>query len=96
LFSGEDKAAHLILFANLSLLWSINIRFDLQMSRSKTVAIVLCLGIIFAALSEWAQDFIPNRAMDIADFQFDMLGVLIGTTLFFFIEKKLKSRKIEL
>jgi VanZ family protein len=93
-FPGEDKLAHLLLFLNLTFLWGLNFSqtFDLHaVFISKILAIV---GILFAGLSEWIQDYIPNRGMDAADFLFDSMGILFGITMFFFVEKRLNDVKI--
>lgn len=93
-FSGEDKAAHLILFLNLTFLWGLNFRTSLDLDPVLTIKLLAIVGLIFAALSEWIQNYIPNRGMDFADFVFDAVGILFGIMAFFFIEKRLNPMKI--
>ena len=93
-FPGEDKLAHFILFLNLTFLWGLNFSQTFDLHASFVIKILAIVGISFAGLSEWIQDFIPNRGMDLADFLFDSIGILFGIIAFFFVEKRLNDVKI--
>ena len=93
-FVGEDKLAHFILFLNLTFLWGLNFSQTFDLHASFVIKILALIGLSFAAISEWIQDFIPNRGMDLADFIFDAAGILFGIIAFFFVEKRLNDVKI--
>jgi VanZ family protein len=90
-FIGEDKLAHFTLFFNLTFLWGLNFRQTLDLNRNFTFKVLIGFGVVFAALSEWIQEYIPYREMDLADFIFDLIGIIFGVVLFFFIEKRLNA-----
>lgn len=88
-FAGEDKVAHLILFWNLTFLWGLNFSTTFLLDKWIVIKMITVFGLIFAGLSEWIQDYIPHRGMDLADFIFDAIGIIFGIILFFFVEKRL-------
>ena len=96
LFPGEDKAAHLILFGNLTFLWALNFRFALLLHRKMVSWLVLTLGVFFALGSELIQEFLPKRSMDLEDVLYDLIGIFFGYFLFFFIEKRINTSREKL
>ena len=79
MFEHEDKVAHFSLFFNLTLLWHREIGINLRaLPGAKPTLVTLFFGLILAATTEIAQYFIPHRGMDMADFAFNLLGVLVA------------------
>ena len=76
---GIDKVVHLLLYAVLGALatraaWS-------PAHGWRSAAIVLGVVLVFAALDEWHQGFIPGRSSDPLDWVADAIGALSGTLL---------------
>lgn len=43
---------------------------------------IILVAIVYAALDEWTQSFVPGRVCDRYDFFADCLGILTGTSLY--------------
>lgn len=73
-FAGNylDKIGHFIVFFFLA----INICFSFK--RTDKFIAILFWGILFGFLTEFIQQFIPGRNMDIYDAFADTLGIVIG------------------
>ena len=68
-FPGADKLVHFTLYFPLGLL--------LIRSVSTPVAGVVC-GVLFAAMDEWHQSFVPGRTPSLADGLADAAGLLMA------------------
>lgn len=84
-FPHQDKAAHLVLFSG----WSFFMYLALMWEGLKSILSVVILGSMMAALTEWAQRFVPQRSSDLNDFLFDMAGVTLGVFIGYLIKKEL-------
>lgn len=47
-------------------------------SRWQAVVLTLTIALLFAAVDEWHQGFIPGRSMELADWRADSLGAVVG------------------
>jgi VanZ family protein len=74
---GIDKLAHLAAYALGGFLLA-------RAAAATRLAPVwaLALGWLFAASDEWHQAFVPGRAVELADWAADALGVALGAYLF--------------
>ncbi len=78
-FLGDltDKAAHFVTFLLLAALWySVLICY---FSRQQALRVTLGIVLIFGALTELMQGFVPGRTTDVFDFAANALGTLAGT-----------------
>lgn len=91
LFENEDKVAHFTLFFNLSFLWQREFQRILAFNFKTSIIYSAVFTVVLSGLTEVAQDFIPYRGMDIADFGFNIIGVIVGLIFAFFIEKRSPS-----
>ncbi len=91
LFDHEDKLAHFLLFFNLSLLWDRELRVNFHFSDKNALIFVVVAGVTLAGLTEWAQNYIPYRGMDLADFLFDIAGLVVGIFVVLVIQKQRHS-----
>ena len=89
IFLGKaDKAAHLILFAVLSLLLARSLAPT--SARKSTVLLAAFLSLSYGLLIELYQSFIPYRFFEYLDLLADGVGAVFGGLLWL----KLKGRKI--
>jgi len=86
-FPLSDKLAHFITYGLLGIL--IAFRSGLTNAlRGRTAAIrspltkggwiAPAIGIVYAALDEFHQSFVPNRTLSIADFAVDVVALVLG------------------
>lgn len=76
-----DKLAHLALYLGLGLvlgraLWVVRGAFD------RSLAVALVAGLLFAALDELHQRWIPFREPELADWLADAAGLSLGLALY--------------
>jgi VanZ family protein len=73
---GNDKLLHFGAFAGLAFLlsWSL---IGLHPTRRATVRVIVIV-VVYAALDEWTQWFVPHRRSDIYDWWADVFGALAG------------------
>jgi VanZ family protein len=74
----NDKVAHLVLYTLLgaALAWG-----RLRSPNPPRHALLLALGIVYGALDEWHQAFVPGRTPSVLDWVADTVGVIVGYTL---------------
>jgi VanZ family protein len=80
--AGWDKAAHFVAFSALTFcLW--------QATGGRMALFVLGALIVFGALDEWRQAYLPERSSDAKDFLADLCAVLATGALLFIQGKNL-------
>lgn len=76
---GLDKLVHLVLYGVLGFLVT---RAAWERPRAwQPVAAALVGVLVYAALDEWHQTFIPGRSSDLLDLAADAVGALAGTAV---------------
>lgn len=83
-FDGLDKVAHLLMFGIFSFLMI----YAFKDRGQKIFLISAATGILYAALGEFIQSFLPTRSVSIYDFYAGVIG-----SLFFVIYYYVRSRK---
>ena len=78
-FPGEDKVAHLALYAvfGAALAWG-----RVRSAQEGSAWPVLALGLLYGASDEWHQAFVRGRDPALGDLLADTAGVLLGYWLF--------------
>ena len=71
-----DKLLHFSIYTVFSFLLTRQIS-DIT-TRWRAAAIAVVLAVTFGALDEWHQRFIPGRSTELADWQADSLGAVVG------------------
>ena len=81
IFRINDKVLHFIQYAIFGILWrgALAQRFRLSNDFRKSHKMALLLGMLFAALDELHQSFVPGRDSDVMDFIADAIGIVTGT-----------------
>ena len=74
-----DKVTHFALYGVLGFLLARALRKENQ--RWRPIFIALAIGIAFGAADEWHQRFVAGRSSDVADWEADSTGVLVGALL---------------
>ena len=74
--SKIDKILHFSIYTVFSFLLTRQISEITSRWRSALIAVVL--AVVFGALDEWHQRFIPGRSTEFADWQADSLGAVVG------------------
>ena len=76
----SDKIQHAIAYAGLGFLlaWAI----PKQATWQRHLTLTFCVGVIYAALDEITQKFIPGRHCDWWDFVADAVGVCLGLSAY--------------
>lgn len=87
MFPGEDKVAHLALYAvfGAALAWGW-----VRSAREGSASSVLALGLLYGASDEWHQAFVPGRDPSPGDLLADTAGVLLGYWLSSFVRRHLE------
>ncbi|MBN1212793.1 MAG: VanZ family protein [candidate division Zixibacteria bacterium] len=91
-FIAVDKLAHFIeyaVFAFLTFRSFANISSNINLTAAYVLSSIFL--IIFAALDEFYQSFIPGRYSDIGDVLVDILGALLVVTIFWMRRRRLKE-----
>ena len=81
LFPGCDKVAHFIEYSILGValrFWTEGAGGGTGKARRRRIAVVLVAALVFAALDEAHQKFIPGRTASIWDFAADACGLVVG------------------
>lgn len=79
-----DKLAHILAYATLAV--SVALLFPHKQYRDffwKTIFIVFFITILYGALDEFHQSFVPGRDMSVWDWLADMVGAGGGISLLF-------------
>lgn len=71
-----DKYLHFGIYTVFSFLLTRQIS-DIT-TRWRAAAIAVVFAVVFGALDEWHQRFIPGRSTELADWQADSLGAVVG------------------
>lgn len=82
-----DKLGHFCLFGLLTLGSNIAFKFNTVSLGRFNIYRGTFLVIIFVVLEELSQGFIPSRSMDIVDLLADSVGILVFTTISFYVSK---------
>lgn len=82
-----DKLGHFCLFGLLTLGSNVAFKFNMVSLGWFNIYRGTFLVIIFVVLEELSQGFIPSRSMDIVDLLADSVGVLVFTTISFYVSK---------
>lgn len=75
---GSDKVAHLLGYAMLAGLLCWAREKDSKVKSGRLAVGSILVAILYGSFDEWHQQFIPMRAMDVADFLVDALGAFLG------------------
>lgn len=76
--SVNDKIKHFAAFFGLTLLWC-------YVTNGPIIGRILVIGplvMLYAALDEWTQGFVPGRQPDVWDFLADLAGMATAMTLY--------------
>ncbi|MDO6436455.1 VanZ family protein [Cyclobacterium sp. 1_MG-2023] len=90
-FYGSDKVIHLGMFIGMAFLWDrvIRQRIDKKSDDSnKIYTKYLVLWIFIAILTEYLQRLVPGRSFDYFDILTNIIGVIIGTGIFIYFNKR--------
>lgn len=91
-FKLSDKLLHFIEYTIFAFLWARTFFcFDLSHPEPKAILILISCGIIFAALDEFHQYFVPNRQADWKDWAADTCGVFAGYVVASVWQKSLRK-----
>lgn len=74
--SQVDKALHFSIYAVLAFLLT-RLTFE-GVPRLRAAAIAVLIAVVFGALDEWHQSFIPGRSKELADWFADTAGATFG------------------
>jgi len=86
------RAYHSIVFFLFSFFSFIAIKGDKKI-KTKYIFIVLIISLIYAAMDEIHQSFVPLRSMTLEDFLTDSFGVFVSVILYTYVSKKTKKKK---
>lgn len=89
-----DKVAHLaeyFIFIWLALRAFSNLTFSLQ--GGGTYGLSITVSVLFAALDEYYQSFIPGREADVADWFFDISGIILGAAVYSRFDRRRRIRR---
>ena len=81
--SGSDKVVHFIEYMVFALLYYRGLSHDRKVRKSFFVLLVLMTGFALAALDEYYQRYIPGRDSSVYDIMADLIGVLVGSAIYF-------------
>jgi len=90
-FYGSDKLIHFGMFTGMPFLWN---RVILKRARQKAKNKIklftnyLVLWILIAILSEYIQRIVPGRSFDYMDILTNISGVITGTGIFIYLNKR--------
>lgn len=82
-FLSFDKFIHFTIFCIMTFLGSVSFKNSLGLSRILIpILLSLLIAIIYGAILEYMQSFIPDREFDYADLAANITGAVIGIFLF--------------
>lgn len=88
---GIYSAAHVAVFAVLTVLiawWRIQ-------THQNAVRFAVLVAVLFGAVNEWHQQFVPGRHSDPADWLTDVIGALLGAAIAKALHRLLGSNQRE-
>lgn len=91
-----DKVVHVLLFllTTLPVMLAVHSRHPMRVPRQHSQAFwlvamqTLLVMTAIAFLSEWIQSYVPGRSADPLDVLADIIGIVAGITLIFFLKKQ--------
>ena len=88
-----DKIVHFILYAGLSFILLLDFNnLKIKKSKNLNIFVPIIIAVIYGGLIELIQILIPGRSGELLDFVFDIGGALTGMLIFFFYQKKFKTK----
>ena len=89
---GLDKGVHMILFGVLAILLqrAFNLRTPLTAFAAASFSMIIVM--LYGALDEWHQSFVPGRRPDSWDWVADSVGAIVGVLSFQGLFTQLKQR----
>ena len=89
-----DKVNHLVAYFGLSVLLNLCLLFQLKYVTlyKKAFLLAFLIVILYGALDELHQMFIPGRSAEVLDWTADAVGALLGVILVFKLVKKFKYK----
>lgn len=81
LHGASRKMAHVVEYAILALLWFRALARDTALSRTVAAAAVLAICVLWAALDETHQYFVPSRTGSVQDVAIDAAGALAALAI---------------
>ncbi|MBN2423398.1 MAG: VanZ family protein [Calditrichaceae bacterium] len=85
-FDPMDKLVHFVVFGFLGILMVRGFHFQPLVSNKLTgYILIIILGILFSAIDEWHQSFVPGRYADIWDWAADTAGIIVFSLILFYI-----------
>ena len=94
LFTPIRKLAHITEFFILSIIVIILLKNKI-IDYNKLLLISISICLIFACLDEYHQTFIPGRTGQFSDVLIDMIGVLFGSLIMYYINNKKSIKEIK-
>jgi len=91
----NDKVAHIILYTPLGFLLRRALSLHKNMTAFQTAVLTLIIGVLYGISDELHQAFVPGRYADAADVLADAVGVLFGSTAFYFLRKQQPGLRAE-
>ncbi len=91
----NDKVAHIILYTPLGFLLRRALSLHKNMTASQTALFTLIIGVLYGISDELHQAFVPGRYADAADVLADAVGILFGSTAFYFLRKQQPGLRAE-
>lgn len=73
---GADKAAHLFLYGVLG--WQVMRGAQRAGGSRRNVLVAVAAAMLFAALDEWHQGWLPRREPEMMDWVADVVGLFLG------------------
>jgi VanZ family protein len=88
--SKIDKVLHFSIYTVFSFLLTRHL-LDIT-TRWRAALIAVAFVMVFGALDEWHQRFIPGRSTEFADWRADSLGALVGALACLAVSRRRASR----
>lgn len=93
--TGDDKStnellssiAHVVIFSILTLLWLKSLILS-GVDKRKAIAYAFIISIVYGALDEFHQFFVPGREVHVSDWLLDFVGSLAVATFYSNLYKK--------
>ncbi len=87
-----DKLIHLVEFAVLGFFLSFGYFMSLKSSLMIKAVFTVCSGILLAGLDEFHQYFVPRRSLEFSDLVADVIGIIIGFLLCFYLSRTARGK----
>ncbi|MGQ9818555.1 MAG: VanZ family protein [Candidatus Kapaibacteriales bacterium] len=82
-FVWEDKLIHFLVFFafGISLLLPLSSRILKSEKEKKAILLVVIIGLLYGAIDEIHQSYVPGRVCDLTDWIADAVGVILAILL---------------